>query len=163
MMTTRQKKVPAQTELKNTILEGTDKIEKVAIEAKDQAVDIVVDAQEKLSQEAKQLNIGVQDQLRQLKQDLIQKLDDLKEQFGTSQKDLIDLKDFVKTEFNTVLDDLSQLTKELKEDVNHISFKHKDHLTETLKRSKEHTLEAWKKVIPNTSKESSVKSKSPKS
>ena len=63
-----------------------------------------------------------------------------------SQKDLTDLKDFVKTEVNAVIEDLSKFGKELKDDVSQISVKHKDQLTETFKRSKEHTLEAWNKV-----------------
>ena len=54
----------------------------------------------------------------------------------------------MKSELNAVINDLSKLGKELKEDVSQISVKHKDTLTETLKRSKEHTLEAWKKVVP---------------
>ena len=42
--------------------------------------------------------------------------------------------------------ELSKLVKEIKNDVGQISTKHKDHLTETLKRSKENTIEVWNKV-----------------
>ena len=51
---------------------------------------------------------------------------------------------------------LSKLGKELKEDVSQISSKHKDQLNETFKRSKEHTLEVWNKVVP--AKEDAAKS-----
>ena len=39
-MTTRQKKAPAQTKLKETVLEGTQKLEKAAVESKKQAVEL---------------------------------------------------------------------------------------------------------------------------
>ena len=71
-----------------------------------------------------------------------------KKQLNFSPKDLGELKEFVKSELNAVINDLSKLGKELKEDVSQISVKHKGQLTETLKRSKENTLEAWKKVAP---------------
>jgi hypothetical protein len=87
-------------------------------------------------------------QLRELKENILQKLEQLKTQLGTSQIDLVELKTFVKTEFNVVIDDLSKLGKELKDDVSQISYKHKDQLTETWKRSKESTLAVWKKTVP---------------
>ena len=103
-------------------------------------------SKEKLEAEAKQLNASVQEQLRQFKQDLLLRLETIKGQLSNSQKDLTELKEFVKTEFTAVLDDLTKLGKELKGDVSEISVKHKDQLTETFKRSKENTLDAWNKV-----------------
>ena len=147
-MATQQKQTAAKTSLKEVVIEGAEKLEQVAKEASVQATEAVTESKGKIGAEAKQLNASVQDQLRHLKQDVLNKLDQLKVQFGSSQKDFSELKEFVKTEFNTVIDDLSKLGKELKEDVTQISGKHKDHLTETFKRSKEHTLEAWKKVSP---------------
>ncbi|WP_180063203.1 hypothetical protein [Acinetobacter sp. YH16042] len=147
-MATQQKQTAAKSSMKEVVIEGAEKLEQVAKEASVQATEAVTESKEKIGAEAKQLNASVQDQLRHLKQDVLNKLDQLKVQFGSSQKDFSELKEFVKTEFNTVIDDLSKLGKELKEDVTQISGKHKDHLTETFKRSKEHTLEAWKKVSP---------------
>ena len=131
------------------VSEGAERLEKVTHDAKEQVLDVVAETQEKLQAEAKQLNASVQEQLGQLKQDVLQKIEALKAQFGSSPKDLGELKDFVKTEFSAIIDDLSKLGKELKEDVSSISVKHKDQLAETFKRSKEHTLEAWKKVNPS--------------
>lgn len=147
-MAAQQKQATTKSSLKDVVVEGAEKLEQVAKEASVQATEAVTESKEKIGAEAKQLNASVQDQLRQLKQDVLNKLDQLKVQFGSSQKDFSELKEFVKTEFNTVIDDLSKLGKELKEDVTQISGKHKDHLTETFKRSKEHTLEAWKKISP---------------
>ncbi|WP_180126329.1 MULTISPECIES: hypothetical protein [unclassified Acinetobacter] len=147
-MATQQKQTAAKSSLKEVVIEGAEKLEQVTKEASVQATEAVTESKEKIGAEAKQLNASVQDQLRHLKQDVLNKLDQLKVQFGSSQKDFSELKEFVKTEFNTVIDDLSKLGKELKEDVTQISGKHKDHLTETFKRSKEHTLEAWKKISP---------------
>ena len=53
-----------------------------------------------------------------------------------------------------MIEDLSKFGKELKDDVSQISVKHKDQLTETFKRSKEHTLEAWNKVSSKDASES---------
>lgn len=147
-MATQEKASTEKTTLKSIATEGADKLEKVAKEATEQAVEAVVDSKEKLQEEAKVLNANVQGQLQQLKQDILQKIELLKSHFGTSQKDFTELKAFVKTEFNAVLDDLSKLGKDLKADVSEISGKHKEQITETFKRSKEHTLEAWKKVNP---------------
>ena len=147
-MAAQQKQATTKSSLKDVVVEGAEKLEQVAKEASVQATEAVTESKDKIEAEAQQLNASVQDQLRQLKQDLLQKLDQFKAQFGTSQKDFGELKEFVKTEFNTVIEDLSKLGKELKEDVSQISGKHKEQLTETFKRSKEHTLEAWKKVAP---------------
>ena len=99
----------------------------------------------------------VQEQLRQFKQEVLQRIDTLKEQIFGSQKELTELKSFIKTEFNAVIEDLSSLGKELKEDVSQISTKHKEHLTDTLKRSKDSTIEVLKKVKPVVKAESSDK------
>ena len=88
-------------------------------------------------------HLSVQDKLTQLKQELLQRLDELK---GLKGADLSELSAFVKAEFSAVIEDLSKLGKELKQDVSEISLKHKGQLTETFKRSKEHTLEAFTKV-----------------
>jgi len=100
----------------------------------------------------------VQEQLRQLKQDLLQRIDTLKEQLFGSQKELTELTSFIKTEFTAVIEDLSNMGKELKEDVSQISTKHKEHLTGTFKRSKDSTIEVLKKVKPMVKAESSEKS-----
>ena len=70
----------------------------------------------------------------------------IKSQFSTSQKDLVELADFLKSELIILVKELTEVGKEIREDVSQISSKHKVQLTETLKRSKDHTLEVWNKV-----------------
>ena len=147
-MTAEQKQPAAKNSLKDVVAEGTEKLEQAAQEAKQQVTEAVGETQEKLQTEAKKFNGSVQEQLSQLKKELLQKIESLKGHFGSSQKDLGELKEFVKTEFNAVIEDLNKIGKELKADVSQISVKHKDQLTETFKRSKEHTWETWKKVVP---------------
>ena len=145
-MTEQDKATKPKPALKEVVAESTEKLEQVAKEATEQVTEAVVESKEKLEAEAKQLNASVQEHLRQFKQDLLLRLETIKGQLSNSQKDLTELKEFVKTEFTAVLDDLTKLGKELKGDVSEISVKHKDQLTETFKRSKEHTLDAWNKV-----------------
>ena len=73
-------------------------------------------------------------------------MDGIKSQLSTSQHDLVELADFVKSELSLLVKELTEVGKEIREDVSQISSKHKVQLTETLKRSKEHTLEIWHKV-----------------
>jgi len=89
---------------------------------------------------------GMAEQFRTLKQDLSQGLDSIKSQLLNSQKSLIELGNFAKTEVNGLVDELTKLVNEFKVDISEISTKHKEQLTETLKRSKESGLEAWHKV-----------------
>ena len=77
---------------------------------------------------------------------MVQRLDVIKSQFSTSQKDLVELADFLKSELSILVKELTEVGKEIREDVSQISSKHKVQLTETLKRSKDHTLEVWNKV-----------------
>ena len=130
----------------SSVKEGAEKLEKIAKVAKTEAVDVVTQTQDKITAEAEGLNKTVQSQLASFKQELLSRLVVIKSQVNLSQKDLIELKDFIKAELNTVVEDLSKLGKALKQDVSQISLKHKDQLTDTFKRSKEHTLEAWQKV-----------------
>lgn len=156
-MTTEVKSTTAKKTINVVVSETAEKLEKAAVEAKDQAVESLEGSKEKLEVEAKQLTDTVQDQLCQFKQDVLQRLDTLKEQLLGSQKDLTELKSFIKTEFSAVVDDLSKLGKELKGDVSQISTKHKGHLTDTFKRSKESTIEVLKKVNPVAKSESAEK------
>lgn len=96
--------------------------------------------------ESPEAQSGMVEQFRLLKQDLLQHFDSIKSQLLSSQKDLAELTQFAKTELNTIIEELTKLGNELKDDVSEISTKHKEHLTETLKRSKESGLEAWNKV-----------------
>lgn len=89
---------------------------------------------------------GMAEQLRILKQDLSQGLDSIKSQLLNSQKNLIEFGSFAKTEVNGLVDELTKLLNEFKVDITEISTKHKEQLTETLKRSKESGLEAWHKA-----------------
>ena len=60
----------AKKNVKEAALESVEKIEKIAQNAKDQAFDVVVDGQEKISAEVQQLHQLAQMQLKDLKQDL---------------------------------------------------------------------------------------------
>lgn len=149
-MTTQAQKTETKSTLKDEVqhstVEAAENLEKIAVDTKAQALEVISDGQEKLEQEVEHLNESVQSQMLTFKQELLQRIEVIKTQFGTSQHDFAELKDFVKAEFNLVVDELFNLGKELKGDVSQISTKHKEHLSETLKRSKEHTLEAWNKV-----------------
>ena len=160
-MATAPKSTTSKKITPSVVTETAEKLEKVAVEAKDQAIGTIEESKEKLEVEAKQLSDTVQEQLRQFKQEVLQRIDTLKEQIFGSQKELkelTELKSFIKTEFNAVIEDLSNLGKELKEDVSQISTKHKEHLTDTFKRSKDSTIEVLKKVKPVVKTESSDKS-----
>ena len=157
-MATAPKSTTSKKITPSVVTETAEKLEKVAVEAKDQAIGTIEESKEKLEVEAKQLSDTVQEQLRQFKQEVLQRIDTLKEQIFGSQKELTELKSFIKTEFNAVVEDLSNLGKELKEDVSQISTKHKEHLTDTFKRSKYSTIEVLKKVKPVVKTESSDKS-----
>ena len=144
-MTARKRPTPNQDTLQNDILEGTE----VAENAPDKIIEFESDAKESIEKlKVESPNLKLKIQMKQLKQDMLKKLEVLKQQFGFSQKEYMELKLFVKTEFNTVICDLSQLSKELKADVTELSSKHKDHLVVTFKRSKDNTMQAWKKVTP---------------
>ncbi|MDQ8934674.1 hypothetical protein [Acinetobacter rudis] len=93
-----------------------------------------------------ELATGMVEQLRQLKQDLMQSMASIKLQIVNSQKGLTELGSFAKKEVNGLMQELTKLVNELKEDVSQVSNKHKEHLAETLRRSKENGLEAWNRV-----------------
>lgn len=155
-MTTAPKTTQSKKTSNSVVAETAQKLEKVALEAKDQVVEMIEESKEKIEVEAKQLGGTVQEQLRQLKQDLLQRIDGLKGQLFGSQKELTELKTLIKTEFTAVIEELSHLGKELKDDVSQLSSKHKEHLTDTFKRSKDSTVEILKKVKPIVKAESST-------
>ena len=182
-MTTQEK----PSDVKNEVKQAAQKVEKKAAEVKETAVEkastvkeVVVEKLAKIEDQtvsssepepAKEpvletseeknketvSNLGVPEQLAKLKQDLLQRIEGLK---GLKGADLNELTAFVKSEINAVIEDLSKLGKELKQDVSEISLKHKEQLTETLHRSKEHTIEAWSKVTQKTEKSSEEAPKS---
>ncbi len=82
------------------------------------------------------MNQNIQNQLAQIKQDILHRLDVIKAQFNTSQEGLNELKNTLKAEINALIEDLTKVTKELKGDISQISLKHKDSLSESLKRTK---------------------------
>lgn len=92
------------------------------------------------------MNQNIHNQFAQIKQDILQRLDVIKAQFNTSQEGLNELKNTLKAEINALIEDLTKVTKELKGDISQISLKHKDSLTESLKRTKNNTVEAWNKA-----------------
>lgn len=132
--------------LKEVAAEPVENLEKLGKDAQQKVTQAVADTQKKLEAGTDQLNEQVQDQVQNFKQDLVQRLDVIKTQFSNSQKDLVELAELLKSELSILVKELTEVGKEIREDVSQISSKHKVQLTETLKRSKEHTLEVWHKV-----------------
>ena len=91
-------------------------------------------------------------QLSELKQELIERLQKISERFPVANEDLIYIKDTLKAEVTHVFEDVTKTSKEIKEDLVGISIKHKDHLLETFKQSKEHTVEAFSKLKSSDTK-----------
>jgi hypothetical protein len=92
------------------------------------------------------LNQNIQNQLTQIKQDLLQRIEVIKSQLNSSQGNLFELKNALKTELNALIEDLTKVSKELKDDISQISVKHKDTLVGSFKRTKDQAVEAWNKV-----------------
>lgn len=82
----------------------------------------------------------------QIKSDIVKRLEVIKSQFNHSQGDLSELVTVLKNELVNLSDDLGKIGKEVKQDINQVTLKHKDTLSGVLKRSKEHALEAWSKA-----------------
>ena len=141
-MAIEQKIVEAKSQTKTLLVEGVEKPEQVSTDAQQK----LTDAAESLQTEAEQSSVNVQSKIQHVKQDLLQRIELLKNQFNVSQQNFGELKAFVKSELTAVIDDLSKFGQELKQDVTQISGKHKENLIETFKRSKENTLDVWKKV-----------------
>lgn len=149
-MNAKEKSATAASSLKESVkkvaLDGAEAIEEIGLDVKNQSIEIVQESSEAISADVAELNENVKTQFAGFKADLLGRVDVIKGQVNLSQQDLAELKSFVKAELAIVLEELSKLAKEIKDDVSQISAKHKDQLTGTLKRSKEHTLEVWHKV-----------------
>ena len=145
-MAIEQKKAEAKTPSKIVAVEGVEKPEQMIISTQQKVTEAVAESAEKVQLEAEQSLANVHGHIQSLKKDLLQRIELLKRQFSGSQQNFDELKTFVKSEFTAVIEDLSKFGQELKKDVTQISGKHKEHLTETFKRSKENTLDVWKKV-----------------
>ncbi len=88
----------------------------------------------------------VQQQIVELKQDVLGRLEKLKAQFPLTQSDLTEIKDLVKEEVSTVIQDVTQVSQDVKQEITDISNKHKDQLASIFKRSKDHTMDALNKI-----------------
>ena len=66
-MATAPKSTTSKKITPSVVTETAEKLEKVAVEAKDQAIETIEESKEKLEVEAKQLSDTVQEQLRQFK------------------------------------------------------------------------------------------------
>ena len=88
----------------------------------------------------------IQAQVAEIKQELLQRIDLLKAQLPLNQEDLVSLKDTLKTEVSAIIEDVSLVSKELKQDLTELSAKHKDSISATLQRTKDHTLDVWNKL-----------------
>ncbi|OTG86173.1 hypothetical protein B9T31_09035 [Acinetobacter sp. ANC 4558] len=153
-MTTKKRQISDQDIAQNDVSEIAGDANKINEISSNKIIEFENDTKggtEMLQHEAKELNLNIQHQLKLFKQDLLKKFDQLKAQLDSSQKEYIELKVLVGAEINSIIEDLAILSKELKADVSELSSKHKLNLTKTLKRSKENTLEVWKKVIPHKS------------
>lgn len=154
---TEQEKISAISKTSKTVVSSKlqakpeliveNAVEKAEVKAVEK-VEVAVNVAEEpvFKDESPEVQSGMVEQFRLLKQDLLQHFDSIKSQLLSSQKDLLELSQFAKAELNTIIDELSKVGNELKDDVSEISTKHKEHLAETLKRSKESGLEAWNKV-----------------
>jgi hypothetical protein len=149
-MKANDKVVKKATQLKQSVTETvqatTDKLEKIAHEAKDQAVEVIHDTQLKIEDDVNVLNTSIQQQIQAFKQELLDRLAIIKKQMNLSQDDVVELKSFVKQEFNVVLDDLTKFGQSLKLDVIELTSKHKEQLSGTFVRTKAHAAEVWDKV-----------------
>ena len=105
-----------------------------------------MDGQEKISAEVQQFHQLAQMQLKDLKQDLTQRVHIVQTKIHRSQQDFSQLKALIQSEMSVVAKELGALSKTLKEDISHISLRHKDQLSQMFKRSKQHTIAAWQKV-----------------
>ncbi len=132
--------------LKEVVQAHQQQVEQLYSETTAQVQDVLSDTQEKIEAEAKELNQTIQTQWVQMKSDLLNRVDVIKSQFNHSQGDLSELMKVLKNELIHLSDDLSNIGKEVKQDINQVTLKHKDTLTDVLKRSKEHALEAWGKA-----------------
>ncbi|WP_343682040.1 hypothetical protein [Acinetobacter baylyi] len=132
--------------LKEAVQVHQQQVEQLYTETTAQVQDILSDTQEKIEAEAKELNQTIQTQLVQIKSDIVKRLEVIKSQFNHSQGDLLELVTVLKNELVNLSDDLGKIGKEVKKDINQVTLKHKDTLTDVLKRSKEHALEAWSKA-----------------
>lgn len=88
----------------------------------------------------------VQDQFNGIKDEVKQRFDNITAKFPLKPEDLAVLKNTLKEEFAHLLEDLAQTSKEFKAEVTEISLKHKDHLSETFKRTKDQTVEVLSKI-----------------
>jgi hypothetical protein len=70
----------------------------------------------------------------------------IKTQLNSSQGNLVELKNALKVELNSLIEELTQVSKEIKDDINQISVKHKDTLVGSFKRTKVQAVDAWNKV-----------------
>ena len=132
--------------LKEVVVETTENIEKLGQETKQKVADAVAETSSHLKADAEHLNTQVKDQVQDFKQDIAQRLDIIKTQFTTSQKDFVGLAEFLKAELSLLVKELTVVGQEIRADVSQISEKHKVQVLETLKRSKDQTLEVWNKV-----------------
>lgn len=144
--TVTQKVAKDTAALKEVVVETTENIEKLSKETKQKVTDAVAETSSHLKADAEHLNEQVKDQVQDFKQDITKRLDVIKNQFATSQKDFVGLAAFIKAELSLLIKELTVVGKEIRVDVSQISEKHKVQVVETLKRSKDQTLEVWNKV-----------------
>ena len=149
-MTTVENVTPKKTRTRSSVkkapTERVKNIENIVQQAKTQTLGVMIETQQSLENEVNQLNVEAQSSLKNFRQDLLNRFSIIQLQIKHSQHDLIELKNFIKNELTMVVDDLNQFSKELKIDVSKISLKHKDQLSETLKRSKGNMLQVWNKM-----------------
>ena len=146
VMTEEEMGSVTKSRLKQNVKESAEKLEKIAKEAKVQTLDVVNDAEQKITAEVEELSENIHSQVAGFKQELFNRFEIIKGQVNLSQQDFIALKNLVGSELNNVMTELAQLGQDIKQDVGELSSKHKDQLAETLKRTKAHTLDVWNKL-----------------
>ncbi|EPF80013.1 hypothetical protein [Acinetobacter rudis] len=139
-MVEQEKKVVTTRSSKN------DRLEKQPDIVVERVEQVITSAVEKNTVTESQVATGMTAQFRTIKQELLHSISSIKSQLLNSQKSLHELGNFAKAEVSGLFEELTKLLNELKVDVSQISTKHKEHLSEALKRSKESGIEAWNKA-----------------
>lgn len=91
----------------------------------------------------------VQNQFENVKIDVKQRVNNVIAKFPVKTEEILSLKETLKTEATHLYEDISKTTQAFKTEVVEISLKHKSHLVDGLKRSKDNAYGAINKINPS--------------
>lgn len=106
-------------------------------------VDIVNLKQQDVVDQIEQVGSATQAQLQQVRDDVVARTQTLKQQLQHSQQHLQTLRTSLKAELGDLWRDMSKFGIELKSDISQLSLKHREQLTQTIKKSTADTLNVW--------------------